>query len=183
MEKNLYIIRHCQAEGQPPEASLTEKGFEQALALTQFFSGIPIDRIITSPFLRAIQTIQPFAQKTNLEIEKDERLAERILSKEPLSNWLEVYKETYKDLDLKFSGGESTREATNRVLSLVHEIINDPEQNIILVSHGNLISLLMSHLFSEINGFELWEKLSNPDVYQLQFNDQELNFKRLWKDK
>ncbi|WP_062110219.1 histidine phosphatase family protein [Bacillus niameyensis] len=181
MDKNLYIIRHCQAEGQPPQASLTEKGFEQALALTEFFSTIQIDRIISSPFLRAIQTIQPFAQKTNLKIEEDERLAERILSKDPIPNWLEIYKETYQDLDLKFSGGESTREATNRALSLIHEIQKSPEENMILVSHGNLISLLISNLFDEVNGFKLWENLSNPDVYHLQFNNEEQHFKRIWE--
>lgn len=54
MKKKIYIVRHCEAQGQPSESQLTEKGFNQAKYLSEFFSNIKIDRIISSPFLRAI---------------------------------------------------------------------------------------------------------------------------------
>lgn len=78
--KGIYIIRHCEAEGQSPDAKLTERGYQQALDLSDFFSDIKIDHIISSPFERAIQSIQPFAQKMNLNIEIDNKLTERVLS-------------------------------------------------------------------------------------------------------
>ena len=105
----LYLIRHCQAEGQEPEAQLTADGHEQAKQLADFLEKYTINRIISSPFRRTIQTITPFAHKHNLEIEVDERLKERILSTENLSDWFEKLKQTFEDEDIKFTGGESSK--------------------------------------------------------------------------
>ncbi|WP_430510420.1 hypothetical protein [Gottfriedia solisilvae] len=35
--KKIYIVRHCEATGQPPESSLTQKGLEQSQELSHFF--------------------------------------------------------------------------------------------------------------------------------------------------
>ncbi|WP_411346249.1 histidine phosphatase family protein [Paenibacillus sp. WLX1005] len=64
--QELYIIRHCQAEGQEPNAPLTMLGQEQADRLAAQFDAIPLDVIISSPYLRAIQTIQPLAENKKL---------------------------------------------------------------------------------------------------------------------
>ncbi len=37
MEKKIFIIKHCNAEGQSSESQLTEKGFQQAIAQADFF--------------------------------------------------------------------------------------------------------------------------------------------------
>lgn len=177
--KSIYVIRHCEAEGQARHARLTERGFIQAEKLVDVLSLIPIERIISSPFLRAIQTIEPLAKHKKIEIEQDERLAERILSENPLSNWLDVYKETYHNIDLKFPGGESTREATERVLDLLNDMRQAPEEHIVLVSHGNLISLLLCSLFPDMDGYEIWENLRNPDIIQLQFDRNRVNFEHI----
>jgi 2,3-bisphosphoglycerate-dependent phosphoglycerate mutase len=56
--KTLYIVRHCSATGQAPEAELTELGHQQAKELVSFFEKIEINHIISSPFTRARQSIQ-----------------------------------------------------------------------------------------------------------------------------
>jgi 2,3-bisphosphoglycerate-dependent phosphoglycerate mutase len=40
MGKKIYIIRHCEAEGQSSESPLTENGLKQATELSEFFSQI-----------------------------------------------------------------------------------------------------------------------------------------------
>ncbi|WP_319005477.1 hypothetical protein [Metabacillus litoralis] len=37
MLKKIYVIRHCEAEGQSPNALLTDVGLEQTLELSYFF--------------------------------------------------------------------------------------------------------------------------------------------------
>ena len=96
--KKIYIIRHCEAEGQPSEAQLTDRGFKQALDVSEFFSGIKIDRIISSPYKRAIQTVQPLAMRLNIEIEIDRQLTERVLSTKNLSDWLEKLRTTFANM-------------------------------------------------------------------------------------
>ncbi|QKE75796.1 hypothetical protein HPK19_08805 [Arthrobacter citreus] len=52
MEKEIYIIRHCEAKGQPIGSELTERGIQQAKDLAIFFSKIKIDQIYSSPCLK-----------------------------------------------------------------------------------------------------------------------------------
>lgn len=174
----LYLIRHCQAEGQEPEAQLTADGQEQAEKLALFLVNYNINRIISSPFRRTIQSITPFANKLNLEIEVDERLKERILSSENLSDWFEKLKQSFEDVDMKCVGGESSKEATERIVSLITEVTNVQTDNVAIVTHGNISALLLNHI-SKNFGFDQWQKLSNPDVYVIENN----NFKRIWEPK
>jgi 2,3-bisphosphoglycerate-dependent phosphoglycerate mutase len=182
MGKKIYIIRHCEAKGQPPESPLTEKGNIQALELSEFFSGIKIDKIVSSPYLRAVQTIEPLANKLNLEIELDSRLTERILSQNNLPDWMEKLRATFEDLELKYDGGESSREAMNRIVEVVKEIKNSKVESAVIVTHGNIMSLLLEYYNKDI-GFELWQGLSNPDVYLLQSVHNEFRIERLWEKK
>lgn len=181
MEKRVYVIRHCEADGQLSEARLTEKGIQQAADLAEFFSEKKIDRIITSPFLRAIQSIEPVAEVGKVELEVDNRLSERILSTKNLTDWLEKLEATFEDSDLKFEGGESSREATNRVVSVIENIFKSNSENTLVVTHGNLLSLLLKNYLPEF-GFEQWKKLSNPDVFLLTVHDNEFLIERLWQE-
>jgi 2,3-bisphosphoglycerate-dependent phosphoglycerate mutase len=101
MLKKIYVVRHCEAVGQSPDAQLTDKGFNQAFELCEFFSNIKIDQIIASPYKRAIESIQPLAKRLGLDVEIDRRLTERILSTNNLSDWFEKLRNTFEDIELK----------------------------------------------------------------------------------
>lgn len=175
--KTIYLVRHCSATGQEPEAELSDLGHQQADELVSFFKDKMIQHIISSPFKRALLSIQPTAQSKNIPIEIDERLAERTLSSGNLSNWLELLEETFTNLDLKVDGGESSREATVRAIKVVTESPN----NCVLVTHGNLMSLILKH-FDDSIGFQDWKSLSNPDVYTLSLVNNESTIEHLWKN-
>lgn len=177
--KQIYVIRHCEAEGQPFEAQLTENGLKQALNLSEFFSNIKIDKVISSPFKRAIQSIEPLAQRINAEIVLDERLSERVLSTENLPDWFEKLRATYDDLDLAFPCGESSQMAMNRIVAVVNEVFNSNADNCIIVTHGNIMSLLLK-FFNNDFGFNDWRKLSNPDVFLLKNENMKITYERLW---
>jgi len=180
MEKRIYIIRHCAAEGQPSEARLTSLGIKQSIKLSEFFEAKSINRIISSPFLRAIKTIEPISQRKNLSIEIDNRLSERILSTQDYPDWLEKLEKTFDDLDVKYEGGESSIEAMNRIVQLIEEVVCSDYLNTIIVTHGNLMSLLLKHFDHEF-GFENWKNLSNPDVYLIRMKELHTSVKRIWK--
>jgi 2,3-bisphosphoglycerate-dependent phosphoglycerate mutase len=175
----LFLIRHCQAEGQESEAQLTTEGLAQAEKLALFLQQYKINRIISSPFKRTLQTITPYANKQNLEIEVDERLKERILSSEHLTDWFEKLKQSFEEEDLKFTGGESSKEATERIVSFIEDIRNEQTNHIAIVTHGNLSALLLNYLSQDF-GFNEWLSLSNPDVYLLDNHSGEFEYKRIW---
>lgn len=176
--KYIYMIRHCQAEGKAPEAPLTEKGQKQAVELASFFQNRKVNRIISSPFKRALQTIQPLANELNIEIETNHQLAERVLSSKNMPDWFEKLRATYEDFDLTYDGGESSREAAKRIIEVVDDVKISEAEHTILVTHGGLLSLLLNH-FDKNFGFEQWVTLSNPDVYLLKL-DQHITLERIW---
>src|SRR5690606_21316929 len=121
LEKIIYIVRHCSAEGQSPHADLTAEGVMQAEKLASFFEDMEVDRIITSPFVRARMTAEPIAEKKGIHYEEDSRLAERTLSSREFEDWLLKLEDTFLDFELKYEGGESSQEATDRVCNVVDE--------------------------------------------------------------
>nr|WP_272495841.1 histidine phosphatase family protein [Bacillus pinisoli] len=171
------MIRHCKASGQEREAELTEEGRNEALELCDFLTSYPVQRIFSSPYIRAIDTIQPFASKVELEIEMDERLHERIISKGDYPGWYDFLKASFEDFSLSLQDGESSSEAENRVISFLNEIKYLEEEHIVIVSHGNLLTLLLRH-FNKSYGFKEWEAMTNPDVFIVHLKTSEVQ--RIW---
>lgn len=180
MSKVLYLVRHCQATGQEPDAPLTEIGQQQAIALAGWISDVSIGRIISSPFVRAYQSIVPLSEHLGLTIEFDDRLIERVLSPVPLDNWRQRLAETFIDLDLSFGGGESSRTAMMRGVSVVNQAMQQTTDTVVIVTHGNLMALILKH-FNERVGYAEWENLQNPDVYCIQFKGEETCTERMVK--
>ncbi|HEU5138708.1 MAG TPA: histidine phosphatase family protein [Bacillales bacterium] len=168
--KQIYMIRHCEAEGQAPDASLTAEGQRQAQELAKQLKNKPIDRIVSSPFSRAVDSIEPLAEQKEIPVEKDQRLKERILSGAPLEDWQECLKQSFEDLDICYEGGESGREAMTRGVSLLRELLDSSDDKIAVVTHGGLMALMLHH-FDFRFGFSDWANLMNPDIYRLTFHN------------
>lgn len=79
---NLYLVRHAAAgdrgewEGPDHLRPLTSRGERQAVGIAGELGALPLDRIITSPYVRCRQTVEPLAEKAGLPIEESEALAE-----------------------------------------------------------------------------------------------------------
>ncbi|PRS82600.1 MULTISPECIES: histidine phosphatase family protein [unclassified Bacillus (in: firmicutes)] len=178
--KTYYIVRHCQANGQSEDASLTPQGIAQSHALAQFFSDIHLNQIISSPYKRAIQTTEPLAHVKQLEVQIDQRLSERVLSSKPMDDWYEKLKLSFSDLHMTCEGGESSQEAMNRIVEALYEQIKLGKDHTLFATHGNIMSLLLKHADPTI-GFKEWDQLSNPDVYVLQyFRPDHVEIERIW---
>lgn len=182
MSLTLYLVRHCQATGQDPNAPLTATGQQQAIALADWLSERSIGRIISSPLTRAYQSIQPLAERLALTIELDDRLVERLLSPVPLDNWRKRLAETFVDLDLHFAGGESSRVAMQRGVAVIDQAIQQTANSAmgaaVIVTHGNLMALMLKYFDPQI-GYADWENLQNPDVYCIQLSQGATCVKRM----
>lgn len=78
----LFLVRHAVAgdrsswEGEDRLRPLSNKGQKQAAGLVKTLRESQIEAILTSPFLRCVQTVQPLAEATGLEIVEHPALAE-----------------------------------------------------------------------------------------------------------
>jgi 2,3-bisphosphoglycerate-dependent phosphoglycerate mutase len=174
----IYLIRHCRAAGQEPEAPLTAEGRDQALRLCDRLAGLPISRIVSSPFARARDSAAPLAERLGLPVGIDGRLAERVLSAEPAEDWRDRLRRSFADPALAWPGGESGIEATRRGLAALAETSAGADGAVAVVTHGNLMALLL-HNFDGRDGFAAWAGLSNPDVFRI---DPAGTVRRWWSE-
>ncbi len=95
----IYLIRHGKAGdrtdviGEELVRPLTKKGSIQAIHLADFLAGWPLTRIISSPYLRCIQTVQPLSGKNKVPLETTNVLGE-VTSKSNLVELLEAITKT-----------------------------------------------------------------------------------------
>lgn len=178
--KEIYLVRHCSAEGQQPTAELTAQGRQQAQDLVRFFVGKNIEKIYSSTYTRAIQSVEPLAETLNVSINQDQRLTERIFSTVVMEDWLTWFKKGFENPDLVFEGGESGRDAQLRIVSLFEELFTKEEEKIVVASHGNLISLFLQTINPKFD-FQDWQVMSNPDVFLIHYSeDDQLSYSRVW---
>jgi phosphohistidine phosphatase SixA len=77
---SLLLIRHALAGhrdtwvGDDRVRPVDERGRRQSEALVDVLAGYTIDRIVSSPYLRCVQTVEPLAEARGLELELDEQL-------------------------------------------------------------------------------------------------------------
>ena len=88
----------------PRRASNRRRHAASADSPVEFLSDYPIDHITTSEYLRARQSIEPFAGRSGLAIDTDVRLNERTLSAEPLDNWQDFVRDSFDDHDTACAG-------------------------------------------------------------------------------
>jgi 2,3-bisphosphoglycerate-dependent phosphoglycerate mutase len=182
LSKQLYLVRHCQAAGQEPDSPLTSDGTAQAADLVRFLSDLPVDRIVSSPFLRARASIMPLARRLDLPVEIDARLAERVLAGPgPLPDWRDHLRAGFADPDLYLPGGESGRTAQARGVAALTDILAHPAQHTAVVTHGNLLALLLQH-FDSAYGFDAWQRLTNPDVFVVDVQEDAATVRRIWTE-
>jgi 8-oxo-dGTP diphosphatase len=87
----LYVVRHADAgprggRHEPDERrALSKRGQRQAEGLRDQLADAGITRVLSSPFLRCVQTVAPLAERLGLEVEVDDRLAEGRGADGPLS--------------------------------------------------------------------------------------------------
>jgi 8-oxo-dGTP diphosphatase len=78
----MILLRHAWAgdsskwEGDDNERPLDKRGLEQAKELVEELAPFTIDRIVSSPAVRCVQTVAPLAQARGLEIEERPELGQ-----------------------------------------------------------------------------------------------------------
>jgi 2,3-bisphosphoglycerate-dependent phosphoglycerate mutase len=177
--KRLFLVRHCESSGQEASAPLTAIGQRQAVLLADHLETVGVELLVSSPYMRAQQSMAPLAQRLGLPVELDPRLVERVLSAAPLEHWREAIRQTFEDLDLAWPGGESSRIAMARGREAVNALLTRPVRVLVVVTHGHLMTLIL-HSFKTQFGFQAWEHLANPDVYCLEVEAERVRVTRTW---
>ena len=169
----IYFVRHAHSTytKEERERPLSEKGWLDAQNITSLLKGEKVDVVISSPYERAIQTVEGIANANKLSIQLEEDLRERLLSKEPVEDFNDVIQKVWKDWTFAYEGGESNDVAQRRAVICMQSILKKYKgKNIVIGTHGNIMVLLMNYFDSKYD-FQFWKTLHMPDVYKLTFDN------------
>jgi 8-oxo-dGTP diphosphatase len=78
----LYVVRHAKAgsrakwEGSDDQRPLTKPGRRQAAGLVELLAGEGITRVLSSPYVRCRQTVEPLAERLRLPVDLADALEE-----------------------------------------------------------------------------------------------------------
>ncbi len=159
----LYLLRHEIRNLRNPTfySPLLPEGLKNAESLKYVLNKKNINLIFSSPFKRVLQTVKPYCDDKNMKVNIDFSLYEQIyyhtdvdinfdkddFKKDIKSSDAEYYlkNKSYKSY-LPLSEIEFTKDAKKRANDFVNYIINkykDTDYNIVLASHGGLISQIL----------------------------------------
>jgi 8-oxo-dGTP diphosphatase len=78
----INIVRHAKAgsrrqwKGDDEQRPLSKRGSAQARALAKRLATSEVTRVVTSPYVRCVETVEPLAKRLGLEVEISDALAE-----------------------------------------------------------------------------------------------------------
>ena len=165
---------------------LSVKGEEQSRKLSENSELANIDVLWSSSYARAKATAKYIAYKNNIEINIDSSLNERKLGNlEDLSKWMEkktigVVQAYLQNQKWKAREGESCEDATKRVTHFLQKILKENKgKRIVLVSHGALISFLLTNWCDLNDEMKLIFnnkviEIKEPSITKLTFENQKL---------
>lgn len=176
MITNLYFVRHAHSNYSSDELGrpLSEQGMVDAEEVTNLLKRENIDMVVSSPYKRALQTVEGIAHHLQQEIEIIDAFKERILSEQPVTDFNEVMHQLWSDFDFSLPSGESNHHAQARGVHVTKEILEKyAGKNVAIGTHGNIMVLIMNY-FNPIYDFSFWNQLQMPDIYQLTFYEQQM---------
>ncbi|MED1408008.1 MULTISPECIES: histidine phosphatase family protein [Bacillus] len=191
MNTYIYMVRHGESpklEGDERTRGLTEKGILDTHRVTEILKTEGIDTFISSPYKRAMLTIEKSADFYEKEILTYENLKEcRFSSEDKIISDKEVYplvKKMFSKPEFSLTEGESYVDCQRRVVRVLKEILMDFQGNKIVIGTHGLVMTQMMNYFDNQYGFEFLMNTSKPDVYKLEFKGEQLiNVERLWREK
>lgn len=159
----LLLTRHGHTDRSEPEqylgqrvtATLTDRGRADAGRLAERLAGIAIDRVISSPLGRAVETAQLICG--GRDVERDRRLAEldygawEGLTVDDIERRFPGQREEYEadPASHRVGGGESGRQVARRLAPLVDELVKWAEESggdrtCLVVGHSSVNRILLA---------------------------------------
>lgn len=166
-----FLLRHAESQPDPhldeSKWLLSKRGEEQADALVEDLGRLGIDRVFSSPYQRALDTVQRFAADSGLEVISVDALRERKLTTSFATDFESLITRAWDDLDFALPDCESGLACQTRMFELVSNLVLEyPGKKLLLSTHGNALALLLNRLDPDY-GFDFWRSLRNPDLIKV----------------
>lgn len=168
--REIWLVRHSQRDTTIQEdqaAPLTLAGQARLPELTAYFQDKAPAAVYSSPYQRAMLTAEAIAAPMGLPVHCVAALRERSIG-EWVADFESFARHQWTDPDFRLPQGESLWEVSQRMTKAFAEILTQTSGNLVITGHGTAFAVLLTQLTKGGFGFEDFQKMSEPDVYQLQ---------------
>ncbi len=173
----VFFVRHAEPNYDNHDdrsRELSPRGMEDRKKVTSFLADKNIDIVISSPFKRAVDTVQDFADKNGLPVEIVEDFRERKVD----SGWIEDFasfsKKQWSDFSFKLSDGECLKEVQDRNISALNNVLEQYSgENIVVGSHGTALSTIIN-FYDNSFGYDDFERIRFLMPWIVEFSFDEL---------
>ncbi len=175
----LFLIKHAMPEIQPEVPAyqwhLSESGRQSSLLVLDQLADQELKKIFSSSEPKAIETAEMIGTGLSLPVEIQHCLHEHDRSGTPYfkskADFEENIKGFFNNPASLVMGKETALQAFLRFKQAVDQIISaNTEQDIAIVSHGTVITLLVAY-FNRIDPYSFWQGLALPSITVLQLPD------------
>jgi broad specificity phosphatase PhoE len=172
MITSIYLVRHGQTAWNKEEIfrgrtdiPLDETGLKQAELAGEYFRGLEIHGIYSSPLSRAWETAQKIAKFHNLKVQPLQGILdmsfgcwEGKLLRDIQEDDKEIYRQWREEPHLvRLPGGESLDEVRERSMSALEEVIGElPGKTLVFVSHRVICKVLICAILG-LDNSHFWQ--------------------------
>jgi broad specificity phosphatase PhoE len=171
----ILLIRHGETTGDLEgryggsyDDHLTDRGLEQLGETAQRLIGRQVDKLYSSPLIRARESAEIINNVLKADVEFLDGLRERDygvlggLTKEEAQQKYPEAVELHKDPANTDPGGESLLDFTERVLHTFQSMLDQKYNTVAIVSHGGPIKVILQYL-----NMPLPEKIGDGEIIEL----------------
>ena len=185
----VHLIRHAEKQkGKYYDSTLkfnnnpiTQIGSVQASLLKEHLPK-HVEQIYVSRYIRARQTILPYAEENSSKIIEDKRIDEintgirlRLSENEIKEKYPAFYKEYQeKKTDFKYPEGECGAEVALRIESFIEEVF-DQDKEIIVIGHEGWIKIFLCKVLGMQYGERFKFRISNCGITTINLNDKTMD--------
>ena len=182
MSQKLHFVRHSQTRIDPTRSSheweLTELGRQRCDVLAHQLPADRITALVSSPEQKTRATAAPVADHLGLEVEALDGLREMERSDEPVTT-AEEFERSIQGVfdcpDVVVYGSESAEDALARFTEAIDRALARHQTgDIVVFTHGTVLSLFIAAHNSDVDGFEIWGRLGMPALVTVSVPDFQL---------
>lgn len=174
----LILVRHASPHlptlGGPDDfhRGLTARGHAEAAALAERLAELAPVRVLSSPYLRAAQTVRPLADVLGLAVETDDDLREWDSGVGPRPDFARLFAESWADPEHARPGAESLTDVSARAVAALAELsgtgAGTGAGTVVVGSHGTFAARALVGLGLAGIDFEFWRRMPMPAVYRVR---------------
>ncbi|MDI6735651.1 MAG: histidine phosphatase family protein [bacterium] len=178
----LILVRHAESTWNKSNRvqgiknpKLSDKGRRQSQLLAEKFNGMRFDAVYSSHLKRAYDTAKILTNSNISTIEDLQEIKLGVWEGLTINQVRQEYKELYtqwyqKPVEVRIPGAETVLEFKDRVVGVLDGIrAKHPDEEVLVVTHGGVITLYLAHLL-EMDLNRLWSiSLKNAAVTIISF--------------